>query len=93
MELVVPAGQEVREDLRCPDPQGHPRALAARGVELEEQRAVLGLESQVLPVEAHDLGKVAAARQPAHAVHDYDEQVVEEELEGAEGKRDQGRAS
>ena len=44
-----------REDLSGPDTQRHAWSLAARGVELEEQCAVLGLERQVLAVEAHDL--------------------------------------
>ena len=91
MELVVAPRQQVREHLRRPDPHRHARPLAPRGVELEQQRAVLGLEGEVLTVEPHQLGRRARARQPAHAVHDHDEQVEDEELEGAEGERDHRR--
>jgi hypothetical protein len=43
-------------------------------------------------VEAHHIRDGAAvARQPAHAVHDGEEHVVEENLDGAEGEREHGR--
>ena len=48
--------------------------------------ALLGLECQVLAVEAHDFQRVAPAGEPAHAVHDHDEQVVLKKLEIAKGK-------
>jgi hypothetical protein len=62
------------------------RSLDAAEVGLEGVE--LGLEGDVLAVEAHGLGEGNAAWQAVDAVHDRQQQVVEEELQRAEQERE-----
>ena len=93
LEDVVVAREQEGQDLAGAgderDPLPTVLRLVARETPVED--IDLRLQRDVLAVQAHRLRLDAVPRQPADAVHDRDQQVVEEKLRRAEGEGEHAR--
>ena len=83
----------VRKDLRRSRPYGYPRSRLLQARKVGPERVELRLERDVLTIEAHRLGHHRVPRQPAHAVHYRQEQVIEDELRSPNQQGEHGHHS